>query len=131
MTSHLTAITTTDAPLPAGHYSQAIVANGFVFVAGQLPTEIGRPPDPTLSVERQVELVMANIEAILRAAGSGRDRIVSMTVYITDVALWPRVNAAYAKAFGDHRPARTTVPVAALHHGFAVEMQAVATLAGA
>jgi reactive intermediate/imine deaminase len=121
-------ITTSAAPLPAGHYSQAIVANGFVFVAGQLPIEIGRAPDPSLSIERQVELVMANIDAILAAAGSGRDRIVSMTVYITDVALWPRVNAAYAAALGEHRPARTTVPVAALHHGFAVEMQAVAAL---
>jgi reactive intermediate/imine deaminase len=128
MSARPSVITTSAAPLPAGHYSQAIVANGFIFVAGQLPIEIGRAPDPSLSIERQVELVMANIDAILAAAGSGRDRIVSMTVYITDVALWPRVNAAYAAAFGEHRPARTTVPVAALHHGFAVEMQAVAAL---
>lgn len=125
----MNAVRTEAAPIPAGHYSQAIVANGFVFVAGQLPIEPGSPPDPSMSIERQVEVTIRNVAAILKAAGSDLSRVVSMTVYITDLGLWPRVNAAYAAALGDHRPARTTVPVAGLHHGFAVEMQAVATIA--
>lgn len=119
-------VRTEAAPIPAGHYSQATVSGGFVFVAGQLPIEPGQPPNPAATVERQVEIALRNVDAILRAAGSDLSRTLSMTVYITDVALWPRVNAAYAAAMGDHRPARTTVPVAGLHHGFAVEIQAVA-----
>ncbi len=121
-------VRTAAAPTPAGHYSQGIVANGFVFVAGQLPMEQGVPADPFMPIERQVEIAIGNVAAILGAAGSSLANVVSMTVYITDIALWPRVNAAYAKALGDHRPARTTVPVPALHHGWGVEVQAVATV---
>lgn len=122
-------VRTANAPTPAGHYSQGIVANGFVFVAGQLPMEQGVPADPSMPIERQVEIAIGNVAAILGAAGSSLANVVSITVYITDVSLWPRVNAAYAKALGDHRPARTTVPVPALHHGWGVEVQAIATVA--
>jgi reactive intermediate/imine deaminase len=124
--SPLRPISTDRAPTPAGHYSQAIVSDGFVFVAGQLPIEAGRPPNPELPIERQTEIVFANVAAILAAADSSLDRIVSLTVYIVDIARWGAVNATTARILGDHRPARTTVPVPALHHGFAIEVQAIA-----
>lgn len=119
------AIETPHAPHPAGHYSQAFVHGGFVFVAGQLPIDPASPGRPAGDVEEQTERTLRNVEAILEAAGSGLDRLVSVTVYVADVALWPRVNAAYARVLGAHRPARAVVPVKELHHGFLVEVQAV------
>ena len=68
------------------------------------------------------------MEAILEAAGSGLDLLLSVTVYVADISLWPRVNAAYARVLGAHRPARAVVPVKELHHGYLVEVQAVAAL---
>ena len=114
-------------PAPAGHYSPAVVSGGLVFVSGQLPVDpsTGRPmADAT--VEEQTRRVMANVAEILEAAGSSLDRVVRVTAYVSDVAFWPRFNAAYAEAMGDHRPARTVVPVPALHHGVAVEVDVIA-----
>lgn len=112
---------------PAGHYSPAVVSGGFVFVSGQLPVapETGTPM-ADFSVEEQTRQVMANVARILDAAGSSLDRVVNVTVYLTDVELWGRFNAAYAEAMGEHRPARAVVPVPALHHGVAVEVSVVA-----
>ena len=114
-------------PAPAGHYSPAVVAGGLVFVSGQLPVDpaTGRPLADA-SVEDQTRQVLANVAAILEAAGTSMDRIVRVTAYVADVAYWPRFNAAYAAAMGDHRPARTVVPVPALHHGVAVEVDVIA-----
>lgn len=119
---------TDDAPRPAGHYVQGLAHGGVVYVAGQLPIDPNWPDAPHGTVEEQVERTLRNVEAILRAAGSGLDQLLSVTIYVADVALWPRVNAAYAQVLGEHRPARTVVPVPALHHGYLVEMQAVAAL---
>ena len=121
-------VETPRAPLPAGHYSQAVVYGGLVFVAGQLPHDVDSPGRPPGEVEEQTERALRNVEAILEAAGSGLDRLLSVTVYVTDVSLWPRVNAAYARVLGTHRPARAVVPVKELHHGYLVEVQAVAAL---
>ena len=121
-------IATPHAPTPAGHYSQAFVHAGVVYVAGQLPMKPGEAPDPSRPVAEQVAIAFANVAAILRAAGSDLDRVLSVTLYVVDIARWGEVNAAYARAFGEHRPARTTVPVPALHHGFAVEVQVVAAV---
>jgi 2-iminobutanoate/2-iminopropanoate deaminase len=79
-------------------------------------------------VEEQVERAMRNVEAVLRAGGSGLDQLLSVTIYVTDIGLWPRVNAAYARVMGDHRPARTVVPVPELAAGYLVEIQAVGAL---
>ena len=110
-----------------GHYSPAVVAGGLVFVSGQLPVEpdTGRPLADA-DVEAQARQAFANVQTILEAAGTGLDRAVSVTVYLSDVALWGRFNAVYAEIFGDHKPARTVVPVPALHHGVAVEVSVVA-----
>ncbi|HEX6057986.1 MAG TPA: Rid family detoxifying hydrolase [Gemmatimonadaceae bacterium] len=119
-------IQTSDAPTPAGHYSQAIVHGGVVYVAGQLPID-PRSPDRTVgTIEEQTEQVLRNVAAILEAAGSGLDRVLQMTVYVSDMALWGRVNATYARVMGAHRPARAVVPVGALHHGYQIEVQAIA-----
>ena len=122
------AIETSRAPRPAGHYSQAVVHGGLVFVAGQLPHDPEGPGGAPGDVEEQTERALRNVGAILEAAGSGLDRLLSVTVYVADVALWPRVNAAYARVLGPHRPARAVVPVKELHHGYLVEVQAVAAV---
>ena len=114
-----------NAPKPAGHYSQAIVEGGFVFVAGQLPWDPDRPGHIPHSIEEQTERALRNVEAILEAAGSGLDRLVSVTIYISDISLWGRVNAAYAEILGPHRPARAIVPTSPLHHGALIEISAI------
>jgi len=118
-----------DAPRPAGHYAQAVAHNGLVFVSGQLPIDpaTGKPVDGT--IEEQTEQALANVLAILRAAGSDRSLVVKTTVYVSDIELWPRVNATYARLFGEHRPARAVVPTRELHYGCLVEIEAVAALA--
>lgn len=121
-------VETPRAPHPAGHYSQAIVHGGLVFVAGQLPHDVAVPGRPPGEAEEQTERALRNVEAILEAAGSGLDLLLSVTVYVADISLWPRVNAAYARVLGAHRPARAVVPVKELHHGYLVEVQAVAAL---
>mgnify|MGYP003592381719 CR=1 FL=1 len=121
-------VETPHAPHPAGHYSQAVVHGGLVWVAGQLPHDPGSPGRAAGDAEEQTERALRNVEAILEAAGSGLDRLLSVTVYVADVSLWPRVNAAYARVLGAHRPARAVVPVKELHHGYLVEVQAVAAL---
>src|SRR5690606_25139597 len=95
------AISTTDAPSPAGHYSQAIVHQGLVYVAGQLaidPRDRERPVGP---IGEQTEQAMRNVAAILEAAGSGLDRVLQMTIYVSDISLWGEVNEVYARIMGD------------------------------
>lgn len=124
-------VRTDAAPTPAGHYSQAVVANGFVFVAGILPIEPGggerRIPD---GIDAQARLALGNLRAILEAAGSALDRLVSVQIFIPSMDAWPAINAAYAEMLGDHRPARTVIPCGALHYGALVEVNAIALAPG-
>lgn len=120
------AIETPDAPTAAGHYSQAIVHNGLVFVAGQIPIDPKDRNRPVGSIEEQTERTLRNVEAILVAAGSGLDRVLQMTIYISDIELWAGVNVAYARVMGAHKPARAVVPVKDLHYGYQIEIQAIA-----
>ncbi len=122
----MTPIDTPDAPAPAGHYAQAVVHGGLVFVSGQLPIDPADREQPPGTIEEQTEQTLRNVGAILEAAGSSLDRVLQMTVYISDVSLWSRVNAAYARVMGAHRPARAVVPVKDLHYGYQIEIQAVA-----
>jgi len=124
-------IHTEDAPQPAGHYSQAIVHGGMVYVAGQLPIDPHNPERNVGSIKQQTEQAIRNVEAILLAAGSDLDHVVKTTVYIADMALWGRVNAVYARLFGGHRPARAIVPTRELHYGYQIEIEAIAALAEA
>jgi reactive intermediate/imine deaminase len=124
------AVSTERAPAARGHYSQAIVHGGLVYVAGQLPIVPGDPERRLTDFEAQADQVLSNVLAILEAAGSGAEHILRTTVYIADVAHWPAFNAIYARRLGAHRPARTVVPVAQLHYGYLVEMDAIAALRG-
>jgi 2-iminobutanoate/2-iminopropanoate deaminase len=119
-------IATQDAPAAAGHYSQAIVHNGVVYVAGQLPIDPTSADRAVGSIEEQTERTLRNVEAILVAAGSGLDRVLQMTIYISDIELWGGVNTTYARVMGSHRPARAVVPVKDLHYGYQIEIQAIA-----
>lgn len=119
-------IETRDAPTAAGHYSQAIVHNGVVYVAGQLPIDPKDKNRPVGSIEEQTERTLRNVEAILVAAGSGLDRVLQMTIFLSDIELWGGVNTAYARVMGSHKPARAVVPVNELHYGYQIEIQAIA-----
>jgi len=118
-------ISTPNAPAAGGHYSQAIVHGGFAFVAGQLPFVPGRNDHVVGTIEEQTEQTLRNVGAVLEAAGSALGKTVQMTIYVSDMELWGRVNAAYAKVMGDHKPARAVVPVGALHYGYQIEIQAI------
>ncbi|MCP4536312.1 MAG: RidA family protein [Chloroflexi bacterium] len=123
-------ISTPDAPRPAGHYSQAIVHNGLVYVSGQLPIDPQTGEKRTGSIEEQAEQTLKNLAEILRAANSDLNQVVKTTVYVSDIELWGRVNVVYAKFFGDHRPARAVVPTRDLHYGFQIEIEAIAAVSG-
>jgi 2-iminobutanoate/2-iminopropanoate deaminase len=122
-------VRTAGAPAPVGPYSQAVAHAGFVFASGQIPLdpESGRLVDG--GVEEQTRRVLANLRAVLEAAGTTLDGVVRTTIYLTDLAHFPRVNAVYAEHFAaEPRPARATVQVAALPLGAAVEIDAIALL---
>ena len=121
-------IETPNAPRPAGHYSQAIVHDGLVFVAGQLPLNPKTTEKHVGTIEEQTEQALKNIAEILKAAGSDLGHVLKTTVYISDITLWGRVNTVYAKDFGEHRPARAVVPVKELHFGYQVEIEAIAAV---
>lgn len=119
---------TDKAPLPGGHYSQAIVHNGLVYVSGQLPVDPTTGEKQTGSIEEQTRLVLNNLSAILEASFSSLNQVLKVTVYISDISLWGKVNDVYAEIFGDHRPARAIVPTRDLHFGFKIEVDAVAAV---
>ncbi len=121
-------ISTPDAPIPAGHYSQGVVHGGLVFVAGQLPIDPRDPSREPGPIEDQTAQALANVRAILSAAGTSLDRVVQMTVYVSDVSLWGKVNAVYSRVMGNHRPARAIVPSGELRHGMLIEIQAIAAV---
>jgi reactive intermediate/imine deaminase len=115
-----------DAAPPGGHYSHAVTAGGFLFISGQLPVRPDGTHAPEADFAAQASQALANLFAALAAAGASREAIVKVTVYVTDIADWPLFNTLYAQAMGDHRPARTVVPVPVLHHGYRIEIDAIA-----
>jgi len=119
-------VLTQNAPAPGGHYSQAVVHNGLVYVAGQLSIDPRTGERKLGSIEEQTEQVLRNVAAILEAAGSDLSRVLKMTVYVADIELWAAVNTVYARVMGEHRPARAVVPTKELHYGFLVEIDAIA-----
>jgi 2-iminobutanoate/2-iminopropanoate deaminase len=125
------AIHTDNAPGALGPYSQAIdvdLGTGrLVFLSGQIPIDPGTGDVIGGSVTDQVHRVMANLAAVLEAAGSGFDRVVKTTIFLTDMGDFAEVNAAYGDYFGDVPPARATVEVRRLPKDVRVEIEAVAT----
>lgn len=119
---------TEQAPAPGGHYSQAIVHNGLVYVAGQLPIKPGSTEKIVGPIEEQAAQTLANLAAVLRAAGSDLNRLLKVTIYISDIEQWGKVNEVYTRTLGAHRPARAIVPCKELHYGFQIEIEAIAAL---
>jgi 2-iminobutanoate/2-iminopropanoate deaminase len=119
-------ITTSNAPKPAGHYSQAVGHDGLIFVSGQLPVSLEGKALADRAFEEQVRVALGNVLAILKEAGSGPDRVLKVTAFIVGVENWPAFNRIYAELFGDARPARSVVPVPSLHHGCLIEIEAIA-----
>lgn len=128
--SPLTAVETDQAPTPAGHYAQAIVAGRQVFISGQLPIRPDAAPLPDQRFETQARQAIANLLAILQASGATPAGLARVTAYIVGVEHWPTFNAIYAQMLPDAKPARTVVPVPELHYGFLIEIDAIAVLAG-
>jgi 2-iminobutanoate/2-iminopropanoate deaminase len=121
-------ISTPDAPQAIGPYSQAIIANGFLFTAGQIAIDPRTGATIEGDVVAQAKRVFANLEAVLRAAGAGWKDVVKTTVFLQDMADFARVNEVYAQAFGEARPARSTVQAAALPRGVLVEIDLIAAV---
>jgi reactive intermediate/imine deaminase len=122
-------IATNDAPKPAGHYAQACRYGDLIFVSGQLPVSLDGKAMASASFDEQVRLALKNLLAIVRAAGGGPETVLKVTAFIVGVENWPQFNAIYAEAFGASRPARSVVPVPALHHGCLIELEAIAARA--
>jgi 2-iminobutanoate/2-iminopropanoate deaminase len=122
-------ISTPKAPTPAGHYSQATLCNGVVYVSGQLPVDPTSGSKVFGSIEEQADQALRNLVAVLEEAGSDLDHVLKVTIYLADMALWDRVNAVYARFFGESRPARSVVPTKELHHGLLIEIDATAVVA--
>ena len=126
----MTIIQVSDSPKPVGHYSHAIVSKGHVFTSGILPIRIKTseklPVDA--GIEEQIAVVFDNLKQILEEAGSGVEKVVKATIYIADGEHWGIVNQLYAVFFGNHRPARSIIPVKELHFGYKIELEAVAEL---
>ena len=119
-------IATTEAPGAVGPYSQGIATDGFVFTAGQIPVNPATGKIEAETIEDQTRQVLSNVDAVLRAAGSGLHRIVKMTVFMTDLGNFQAMNGVYAEFFPSDPPARSAVQVVALPLGVQIEMEAVA-----
>ncbi len=117
---------TSAAPAAIGPYAQATIAGGFLFTAGQIPLDPKSMEIVTGDIEPQTRQVMANLSAVLTQAGVNWNDVVKTTVFLLDMADFPRFNELYSAALGDARPARTTVQVAALPRGVSVEVELVA-----
>ena len=117
-----------NAPAPVGHYSPAVVHNGLIFVSGQLPRDAFSGAVETGAIEAQTELALRNVEQILLAANSDLNRVLQITIYVSEMELWDQVNEVYASVLGEHKPARAIVPVKELHFGTKIEIQAIAAV---
>jgi 2-iminobutanoate/2-iminopropanoate deaminase len=119
------------APAAIGPYSQAVVANGLVFTAGQIPLDPVTGQVVEGDVVVQTEQVLRNLDAVLASAGATWMDVVKSTVFLTDMRDFPRMNEVYARVMGDARPARSTVQVAGLPRGVLVEIDLIAAIPSA
>ena len=119
-------VTASGAPAAIGPYVHAVAVGDLLFTSGQIPLTLdGTMPE---GIAAQTEQVFDNLAAVLAAAGTGLDRVVKATVFVTDLGDFAKLNAVYARRFGDHKPARSTVQVAALPRGATVEIELVVEL---
>ena len=125
--SQLQVVNTERGPKAIGPYSQAIVAGDFVYTAGQIALDPASMEVVAGGIREQTTRVLANLQAVLEAAGSDLSRVVKTTVFLIDMADFPAMNEVYTQAFGAHKPARSTVAVSGLPRGVRVEIEVVAT----
>jgi len=128
MKAEIDIVSTDRAPRAIGPYSQAVSSRGVLYLSGQVALDPESGELVGTTAEEQAAQALKNIAAVLAAAGSGFDRVVKTTVYLTDMNDFAAVNAIYARSFGDSRPARATVQVAGLPKGARVEIDAIALL---
>ena len=121
-------ISTDNAPSAIGPYSQGLIANAFLFTAGQIPLDPASGKMVDGGIVEQTDRVMQNLQEVLRAAGTTWSDVVKTTVYLHDLSHFPTVNEVYGKWLGDARPARSTVQVTALPRGALVEIDAIAVI---
>ena len=121
------AVTTSEAPIPKAPYSQAIIANGFVFVSGQVAIDPKTGETVHGSFEDELKLALNNMKAILEAAGSSLDKVVKVTIFLADMSNFPKLNEIYRQFFLEPFPARTTIQ-AQPPGGFQVEVECIAML---
>lgn len=119
-------IKTNDALKANGHYSQAVVHNGTVYCSGILPFDSNTGEYVDGSVEEQCKAVFTNLEHILAAAGTSKDKVLKTTIYIPNINLWPLINDLYSAFFGDNKPARSIVPTNTLHFNSNIELECIA-----
>ena len=126
--SDIREVATENAPAAIGPYSQGIVCGGLLFSAGQIPLDPATGELVGGDVVAQAEQVLRNLDAVLAAAGASRDSVIKTTVFLRDLSDFVAVNEVYARFFGTHRPARSTVQVARLPRDSAVEIELVAAV---
>jgi 2-iminobutanoate/2-iminopropanoate deaminase len=124
----LNLIATEKAPAAIGPYSQAVQAGSLLFCSGQIPLDPATGELVQGDVSLQAGQVMRNIAAVLEAAGSGFDRVIKTTIFLTDMADFATVNEIYGSCFNAHKPARSTVAVKSLPRGALIEIEVVATV---
>ena len=119
-------VTTSKAPKPIGPYSQAIIAGGLLFVSGQIPIDPATGELVEGDIEAQTEQALKNVVAILKEAKMGPENVVKTTVFLADLADFPRMNEVYERHLGKEPPARSTIQAAALPRGVKIEIDAIA-----
>ena len=114
-------------PSPAGHYSPVIEHQGTLYISGQLPMD-PETKDVPADVEAQTVRALENLENLLLAAGSDRQHVLQVRIFVSDIDHWEAINRAYASWFGEHRPARAIIPCGPLHFGCLLELEATAAV---
>ncbi len=126
--ANLKRVETADAPAAIGPYSQAIIVNGMLYTAGQIPLDPKSMELVSGGIEEQTHQVMKNLAAILKAAGTSMDNVVKTTVFLQDMGEFGAMNKVYEQHFGAHKPARSTVQAARLPKDVKVEIEVVAAI---
>jgi 2-iminobutanoate/2-iminopropanoate deaminase len=119
-------IKTETAPAPLGHYDQAQDHNGTLYISGQLPIDTFDSAKEFKTIEEQTLQTLKNLESVAIAAGYSKEDIIKVTIFISDIKLWASANKVYGEFFGEHKPARSAVPVPELPRGYFVEIEGVA-----
>jgi 2-iminobutanoate/2-iminopropanoate deaminase len=124
----LSTVSTGDSPAAIGPYSQGVIHGNVVYTAGQIPLHPDSMEIVGADIESQSEQVMANLDAVLRAAGASLGSVIKTTCFLVDLGDFQAFNAIYARWFGEHKPARSTVQVSKLPRGVLVEVDCVAAI---